>query len=196
VDLFFDITMGIGVAAGCGLRPFLPTILVGALASGDLNVDFDHTSYSFLQSGPFLLAVLGLLVVVGLLERRLDPARSADGPLGAAITAFALGFGALLFAGGLAQDGYLAGPGLIGGVICAGVAQYVVRGLFSRVRARLDTPAQRGLVFYADAVALVAAGAAVGYPTLGILVIAALVWLALSGRRRAGTKYAGLRVLR
>ena len=34
------------------------------------------------------------------------------------------------------------------------------------------------------------------FPPLALLVIAGLVWLLVGGRRRAGEKYAGLRILR
>ena len=34
---------GIGLALAVGLRPFLPALLAGALARGDVGVDFDGT---------------------------------------------------------------------------------------------------------------------------------------------------------
>jgi hypothetical protein len=42
----------------------------------------------------------------------------------------------------------------------------------------------------------VAAGASVLFPPLALVVLGALAWLLAGGRRRAGEKYAGLRILR
>jgi hypothetical protein len=64
VHLVFDIFQGIGVAAAVGIRPFLPALGVGALAAGDVQIDFKHTDFSFLQGAPFLLVmVLGIVLV-------------------------------------------------------------------------------------------------------------------------------------
>ena len=62
--------------------------------------------------------------------------------------------------------------------------------------APLDPDAQGALPVYGEAAALAAAGASILFPPLAILVIAALAWLLLGSRRRAGEKYAGLRILR
>ena len=51
-------------------------------------------------------------------------------------------------------------------------------------------------LFYAEAAALAAAGLSVLLPPLAVLVAAGLAWLLAGGRRRAGEKYAGLRILR
>ena len=66
MHLAFDIFQGIGVAAAIGVRPFLPALVTGALAAGDVEIHFKHTDYSFLQSLPFLLA-MAVCVVLGLL---------------------------------------------------------------------------------------------------------------------------------
>ena len=52
------------------------------------------------------------------------------------------------------------------------------------------------LPVYAEGAALAAAGLSILFPPLAVIVIAALVWLLAGGRRRAGEKYAGLRILR
>ena len=55
---FFYIGLGAGLAVACGLRPFLPLLLAGALGSaGALGVTFAHGRYHFLQSSWWLLAV-------------------------------------------------------------------------------------------------------------------------------------------
>jgi len=61
---FFYIGLGAGLAAACGLRPFLPLLLAGALGSSNaLGVSFPDGHYHFLQADWWLLAVtLALLL--------------------------------------------------------------------------------------------------------------------------------------
>ena len=39
MKLLLDILQGIGLSAAAGVRPFLPTLAAGALASADVGVD-------------------------------------------------------------------------------------------------------------------------------------------------------------
>jgi Domain of unknown function (DUF4126) len=191
VKLLLDITQGMGVSAAAGLRPFLPTLLVGALAADDLGVDFDHTQFAFLESEWFLLAVTVAFVLSVLLRARLDT------PAGeAALTGIGLGLGALLFAGTLDDHYSTWWPGIVGGLICAFIAQQGARSLLTRTRARLDAEAVAALFLYAEAAALLLAGLAVLIPPVSVLAVAFFVWLRFGGRRREGEKYAGLRILR
>jgi hypothetical protein len=196
MTLFLAICLGIGLALGVGLRPFLPALLVAAFARADVGVDFEGTDLSFLENPYFLLAlflgVLGLVVV----ERKLGVDRVESGPIGAAVTGISLGLGALLFAGALGDDGYAWWPGLIAGLACAALAQATGRAFFRRIRARLDRDASTALPAYADAAGLVVAGLSVLLPPVSLLALAFLIWLLLGQRRREGSKYAGLRVLR
>ena len=81
MKLLLDILQGMGVSAAAGLRPFLPTLLVGALAADDLGVDFDGTDFAFLESPWFLLAIVVALVVTTLLRsRRLRSSGSSKRP--------------------------------------------------------------------------------------------------------------------
>ena len=70
MHLVFDIFQGIGVAAAVGIRPFLPSVAVGALAAGDVEIHFKGTDYSFLQGAPFLLAMVIAAIVLAVAERR------------------------------------------------------------------------------------------------------------------------------
>jgi hypothetical protein len=191
VKLLLDIMQGMGVSAAAGLRPFLPTLLVGALAADDLGVDFDHTDFSFLESPWFLLAIVVALVVTTLMRTRFENAAGQ-----AALDGIGLGLGALLFAGTLADRHGVWWPGLIGGLICAFIAQQGARSLMTRTRARLDAEAAGALFLYVEATALVCAGLSVLIPPVSVVFIVFFVWLRVGGRRREGEKYAGLRILR
>src|SRR2546423_15388106 len=70
MSLFLDIGQGAGLASASGVRPFLPPLLAGALARGDIGLDFDGTGYHFLEAPGFLLAVLPLAVVAYALDLR------------------------------------------------------------------------------------------------------------------------------
>lgn len=196
MTLFLALCLGIGLALGVGLRPFLPALLIGALARGDLGVDFSGTDLSFLEQPVFLLALLiGVIALIGA-ERRLGADRVEAGPIGAAVGGIALGLGALYFAGALADDDYSWWPGLIAGIAFAGLAAATARLFFRRTRARLDRDAAVALPVYAEAAGVVVAGLAILFPPLALVALAFLAWLLLGQRRREGQKYAGLRVLR
>ena len=111
MKLLLDILQGMGVSAAAGLRPFLPTLLVGALAADDLGVDFDGTDFAFLESAWFLLAIVVALVVTTLARTRLET------PAGeAALSGIGLGLGALLFAGTLDDRHATWWPGIFAGL--------------------------------------------------------------------------------
>ena len=194
MHLVFDICQGIGVAAAIGVRPFLPALVTGALAAGDVEILFNHTSYSFLQSLVFLL-VMAVCVALGLfIAARMGAQRSRPAEVVLAVISLALG--ALFFGGSLARGHYAAWPGLIGGVVCAAVGVAASVPLLRRVRARLDAEAAGALPLLAEGAAAFAAGLSVIAPPVGLAVLALLVWLLVAGRGRADQKYAGLRILR
>jgi hypothetical protein len=196
MDLFLVIAQGIGLAAACGVRPFLPVLVAGGLAGADRGVDFDGTRYAFLEGPAFLAAVaVAFLVLVALERRRGAPAVDAS-PLTAAAGGLGIGLGALEFGGSLAGEGHPAWLGLAGGLVCAGLAQAATRNLFSRASARLDAQARSALVVYLEGTALVLAATAVLVPPLSLVGIVVLVAMLVRGRRRDERKYAGLRVLR
>src|SRR5436190_10460465 len=58
----FDILTAIGLGAACGLRPFLPALVAGAFAAANATIDFDHSSYAFLEAPWWLLAVAAAFV--------------------------------------------------------------------------------------------------------------------------------------
>jgi uncharacterized membrane protein YgdD (TMEM256/DUF423 family) len=196
VHLVFDIFQGIGVAAAVGIRPFLPALGVGALAAGDVQIDFKHTDFSFLQGAPFLLVMVLGIVLVALAERRLPDQKLERGPIAVALAGAALVIGALLFAGSLCRGHYVTWPGFIGGVLCAAVGILATRPLLARVRGRLDATTAASLPLFVEGGALLAALLSVVAPPVGVVVLVLLLWLAIAGRGRGEQKYAGLRILR
>lgn len=195
MHLAFDIFQGLGIAAAAGIRPFLPALVVGALAAGDIQLDFKHTDYSFLQGSPFLLAVLVVACVLAVAEwrwRSVADRRSVT----LAMLVPSLAIGAILFAGALAQNEHTTWPGLAAGVVCAAIGAAATVPLLRRVRARLDSEAAGATALFADGASILVAGLSVLAPPVGVLAILALAWLWLSGRRRQPQKYAGLRILR
>lgn len=203
--IFFYIGLGAGLGAACGLRPFLPLLLAGALASaGVLGVGFGHGNFHFLQTGWWLLLVTVALVVAYAAQLLLgltpviDPAERSPrvNALAAALAGLGFGAAALLFAGTLAAHHDASWPGVIGGLAAAALAQRAVWPLIARARSRLpDRAAREALALYLDAAALALAGLVALVHPLGYVALALLAWLLLRARTRAGEKYAGLRVL-
>jgi hypothetical protein len=194
MDYLFDLLQGLGIAAAIGIRPFLPTLLAGALAAGDVGLDYDGTDFSFLEKPAFLLAVLVAVAVLGFIERRQDLTSTRPGV--AVLICIALVLGMLQASASIADHSEDWWPGLIVGAAAAALGFAAARSLFSRVRARLDKDAQSALPLFAEGAALLGAGASILLPPLALVVVGALAWLLIGGRRRAGEKYAGLRILR
>ena len=220
--IVFYIGLGLGLAAACGLRPFLPLLLSGALASaGALGVSFGPAGHAFhfLEADWWLLIVTVALVLAyalqvlagsGMRAERVSPGSvglaptidagrtSRPDPLAAALAGLGLGAGALLFAGTLAAHGDPSWPGLIGGILAAALAQRASGPVIARARTRLpDRAAREALTVYLDAAALVLAALVALLHPLGYVALALLAWFLWRGRARAeDDRYAGLRILR
>jgi hypothetical protein len=191
VDFVFDLLQGAGIAAAIGIRPFLPVLLVGALASYDLGIDFDGTDFAFLEQAPLLAIVVVLLATAIYATRRAGPAALEVPPWLYLLGTYTIALGILYAAGSMADHGNSVVPGIVAGTLCAFLGLVVARDLLTRTRSRLDPEAQD-----AEGAGLLAAGVSVLFPPLAVLVIAGLLALLFGGRRRSGEKYAGLRILR
>jgi hypothetical protein len=195
VNLFLVVSQGMGLALASGVRPFLPPLLAGALASADAGLNFDGTDYAFLEAPGFLAAIV-LLAVAAVWAERLRATRSLATP----IAALAVAIGALEFAGSLADEGYAGAPGLAAGAAFALLGFVASATFLGRARARLETRGDVGstgyLIAYADAAALCLAAVAILVPPLAYAALAFCVWVLLERRKREGKKYEGLRVLR
>jgi hypothetical protein len=192
VRLLIDILQGAGLAGAAGIRPFLPALVAGALATGNIGIDYEGTPFSFLESPVWLLAVVIAVVAVVVAQRRGVP----EGPLESALAGIGIGLGALLFAATLADHFDLWWPGLLGGGLCAALAGAATRSLVGRTRARLDDEARAALPVYVDGTALVLAALAVVAAPVSVVALGFFAFLLRGGKRREGEKYAGLRILR
>lgn len=213
---FFYIGLGLGLAAACGLRPFLPLLLAGAFASaGVLGVEFGPTGHAFhfLQTDWWLLAVTVALVLAYVLQLvfglapTLAPAptrptsrpfpaalailgltgqRSRQDVLASAIAGLGLGAGVLLFAGTLSAHGHPSWVGLFGVPVVV-LAQSASGPVIVRARARLsDRSAREALTIYLDSAALLLAALVALLHPLGYVAIALLAWFVWRGRARGG----------
>ena len=192
MSLALDIGQGAGLASASGVRPFLPPLLAGALARGDIAIDFDSSAWRFLESPGFLLAILVLAVLSYGAERSGFDRRA----LRLGLAGLGMVLGAMLFAGSLAEGDTVSWPGLVGGAAAAVLGFAAVGGLLERARARLDEGAAGLLNAYADAAALVLAAIAIFVPPVAFLGLLALAVLLVRGRHEGERKYAGLRILR
>lgn len=196
MKLLLDILQGLGVASATGLRPFLPALVTGGFALADFGgVDFDGTTFSFLES-PIWLVVLAVALVASLVLR----SRVEDGPGDAVLGGIGIALGALLCAAVIDDRHDTWWYGLVIGAAVAYLASVVSRGLMTRVRSRFassgDREAAATLPLYAEVAGLVVAALSILVPPLSILAVGFLIALLVTGRRRTGQKYAGLRILR
>lgn len=194
MKLFLDICQGLGLGAAAGIRPFMPAILAGLLALGDAGIDFEGTSFSFLESPVWIVAVAVAMVLTFVLGRRDHP--WLDG----VVAGIAGLLGALLFAGSLADHGRESAGWVLVAVLAGAAAAWLgntsVRDLAARTAKRLDSAARRALPLWFEGVALILAALSIALPPVALVALPFLIWLLLGGRRREGSKYAGLRSLR
>jgi uncharacterized membrane protein len=195
MHLVFDIFQGIGIAAAVGIRPFLPGLVAGALAAGDVELSFHHTRFDFLQRPLFLGIMVVGIIILGLLERRGAGTRDPRIVTGL-LAACAIVIGALFAGGAVCRDHHPTWIGIVIGVICALIGIAATRPLLTRVRARLDADSAGLLPLLTDGAAALAAALSIVAPPVGVILVAALIWLLLAGRGRSEQKYAGLRILR
>jgi hypothetical protein len=195
MELFLAISQGSGLSLATGVRPFLPPLVAGVLARADLGLDFSGTDYSFLESVPFLAAIVLLALLVTVLQRGGEHSWLA--PI---LFVAAVAIGSLEFAGSLAGEGYSAGAGALAGGVCALIGRLAAMVFVARAGSRLVARGEAGaasfLNVYADAASFALAVIAIALPPLSYFALAFCVFVLVASRRRAERKYEGLRVLR
>ena len=187
MSLLLDIGQGSGLASASGVRPFIPPVLAGSLGRADLGVNFSGGDFAFLESIPFIAAMV-VLAIAAYVVRMPPPV----------LAACAVSLGALLFAGSLTEGGRDGWIGLPLGAACAALALYASAGFFARARARLDSGGSGSglLSAYGDLIALALAAISVALPPLAFVAVAAFILLLVRGRSAEERKYEGLRILR
>jgi hypothetical protein len=190
--LLIDILQGAGLAGAAGIRPFLPALVAGALATADIGIDYEGTPFAFLEAPWWLLVVVLALIAAVVAQRRGVPERTLDSTL----SGIGIGLGALLCAGALADHDFVWWPGIIGGALCAALAGAATLSLVVRTRARLDAEARAALPVYLEGTAVLLAALAVVAAPVSAVALGFFAFLLRGGRRREGEKYAGLRILR
>jgi hypothetical protein len=194
MDLFMAISQGVGTSLATGVRTLLPPLLVGVLARANAGIDFGGTDFSFLESIPWLAALVAAVAIITFAERRQVPIPAI------VFAAAAVVLGALMFAGSLEDESYAGGIGLVGGAACAALGFVAAQAFFgraaSRARAGGEAEAASLVELFAQAAALVLAAVAVFISPLAWIAFAFALWVIVVQRRRSGQKYEGLRVLR
>ncbi|MGK2938798.1 MAG: DUF4126 family protein [Solirubrobacteraceae bacterium] len=191
MNFLLDLLQGAGVGGASGIRPFLPTLVTGGLATADVAVDFEGTAFAFLESPVFLILIVFAAAVTVALEQR----GKIVEPLGQGLLVIGVVLGALLAAGSLDDRADIWWPGLIAGAAAAALLGVASRQLLGRVRQRLGEEEQSFLLLYAAGTALLVTAASLLFPPLALVALVAGAWLLLASRKRAGEKYAGLRIL-
>jgi hypothetical protein len=192
VRLLIDILQGAGLAGAAGIRPFLPALVAGALATANVGIDYEGTPFSFLEAPGWLLALVLAVVAAVLAQRRGVPERVLD----ASLAGISIGLGALMCAGALADHGYVWWPGIVGGALAAALAGAATQSLVGRTRARLDAEARAALPIYLEAAGVLLAALAVVAAPVTVVALGFFAEFLRRSRRREGEKYAGLRILR
>jgi hypothetical protein len=133
---------------------------------------------------------LGLALAAGIFAG----ASGRRGAIGAILLAIAVIGGAALFGISLAEEDHPAWPGWPVAALAAWFAFTVARGVSEGARERAEGAGASELIIAVAALAL--AGLSLVAPPISLAALAALAWLALGRRQRAGRKYEGLRTLR
>lgn len=191
MNFLLDLLQGAGVGGASGIRPFLPTLVTGGLATADIAVDFEGTAFSFLESPVFLIVLVFAAAVTVALEQR---GKIAE-PLGQGLLVIGVVLGALLAAGSLDDRADIWWPGLIAGGAAAVLLGVASRQLLGRVAQRLGEEERSFLLLYAAGTALLVTAASLLFPPLALVALVVAAWLLVASRKRAGEKYAGLRIL-
>lgn len=191
MNYLFDLLQGAGVGGASGIRPFLPALVTGSLATTNTAVDFDRTAFAFLESPVFLFILILAATITVALEQR----GALSEPLGRGLLVVGIVLGALLAAGSLDDRSDVWWPGLLAGGFAAALLGLASRQLLGRASQRLGEEERAFLMIYAIGAAFAVTAVSLAFPPLALLAIIAAAWLLLASRKRAGEKYAGLRIL-
>ena len=193
MDFFLDLLQGAGIAAAIGIRPFLPVLLVGALARRRPRHRLRRHRLRLPRAGAGSLAVVLVMLALATSPSAAPGRRRSSAPAYAGLRGDRRSsLGALEGAASLADHGHAVGAGVVVGRRLRGARlRRGARAVRPACAARLDAEAAGALPVYAE-------GAALAPPCCPTLVPAACAArdrgprvLLVGGRRRSGEKYAG-----
>lgn len=196
MDVFLALSLALGLALACGMRSFLPPLLIGALAASEVGIDFQDTGWVFLEEPPFLLGVLLLAVAAAYAERRGLAGGTEPSRRDAVLAVAHVALGALLAGGAMASEGESAALGVALGAPAALGALLVIRSVLAGAQRRAGPEGSGALTLFADGAALAVTGLTVLFPPLALVAALGLLALARSRGRRSARKHEGLRILR
>ena len=190
------ICQGLGLALAVGIGGPLAALFIAAMAALGSGIHPDGTDYRFLSETWFLVTLLAIVVVFMFARGR----AAMRGPSIAVLAAI----GAIVAAASLAEEDEPAIIGIVIGAIAtafaADLSMSVLSGALERAKGNepgsKEADAANFMIVAFAAAGIVLAAISLFVPPVSILALIALIWLALSRRRRAGEKYEGLRVLR
>lgn len=191
MDLFLAICQGLGLALAAGVGGMLAVLLMSVLAHVDVGWDLDGTDFDWFEAAWFIPILFALNVVAFFIARGSLPRE----PLRNLVLAALAAFGAVAFAGSLAEETSTWWPGLLAGAALAVAAGLVAESVLGGAAARSEETAGTVTLMVAGAGMLLVL-ASVFLSPLALAAAAGLVVLAAGRRRRADRKYEGLRSLR
>src|SRR3954469_21762807 len=186
MDFVLALLQAAGIAAAIGVRPLMPTLLAGGLASADVGLDFDGTDYAFLEEPWFLGVVAVVVAALWVATRRARPEVLERGWAAYATAAIAGPLGLLMGAGSMADGGHPAWTGMVVGLACVSLGLAAAASLFARVRRRVGAGgarppgAGRFLPRCGGGPGRGGGGVSILSPPMALLVIAGLLWLLLN----------------
>jgi len=196
VDLFLEICQGLGLALAVGIGGPIAALFIAMMGSMSAGIDPDGSDYDFIDATWFLVTLLALVVIVMLARNR----PSLRVPTLVVLAAI----GAIVAAASFAENGDTSWPGLVLGAaaaaFAASVSYDVLHGAIDRARGNEpgspEADTANVLIVGFAAAGIVLAAVCLFVPPVSLLALAALVYLALTRRRKADEKYEGLRILR
>lgn len=196
MDTTFDILQAIGLGLAFGLRPALAPLVVAVCAAANLAVDFDGTTFEFLEE-PVALVALGVFAIAAVADvARIT--RSADAkPYAGGWLVVSVALAAVFGAGSVNEHSDAWYIGAVVGALAALLAWSALTPLLAGARARLAGEAEASVILpvAAELVAVLTAFLSLLFPPLAVIALVAVLVLLVRGRGKGEGRYAGLRTL-
>ena len=190
MEEFFAICQGAGIAVAIGIGGLIVALLAAALAIADAGWNLEGTDFEFVGE-PWFLIVIAVANVAFYLAARHTRDKAFYALAG--LTAAALG--AVLASASLAEETTTWWPGIAIGFAAAFFAVQVGASVSEGAQRRAGDAGGSIVAFFALG-GLALGALSIFVEPIGLVALLALVYLAITRRRRAEAKYEGLRTLR